>query len=823
MGISLRERRSVAPAAGRRKRLRWVQFVAYSVLVLVLVAVGGAYAGARRSLPQISGTLRLAGLRTPVTVYRDEWGVPHIEAANTLDLFMAQGYVTAQDRLWQMDVTRRASAGRLSEVMGASQISTDKFLRTLMLRRAAERTIDALSPSAFEALEAYAAGVTAFIEEATANGRLPVEFTILGYKPEPWSIVDTASVGKMMAYDLGGNFRAEVFRYQLRQAVGDELTREVMPTYPEDGITIMRSDAAGKQVSGTAPYLPPAGSGIDVSGLLATAIYPDEHLGSNNWVVSGKLTQSGKPLLANDPHLSINLPAIWYQSHLIVTDDKEPLNVIGATFPGAPGVVIGHNDKVAWGVTNTGPDVQDLFIEKRNPENPYQFEYMGKWQDATVYREPIKVKGQEDVPFEVVVTRHGPIISEVVGSAESRPQEALALKWTAHIPSTEPDAILRLNRAGNWAEFREALKHFWVPTQNFVFASVDGTIAYRPGGIVPVRAKGDGLLPVPGWDGEHEWTGYIPFDQMPEVVNPAEGFIVTANNKVIDDGYPHFLSHTWAEPYRAARIAEMIRGRTGLTVDDMQAMQTDFGNLRARAVLPQLLPLLQKADLSDTEKAALRLLEKWDHVDSADQGAPLIFHLWWQQLDQHLYAAKMGDDLYSHMSEKGNITDAMVQRALKGDETGWVKQAGGLQSLLVSSYRDAVQAVVDMQGKNVAAWSWGKYHRIGPAHAIGNAVAPLGWFLNARTLPVGGSNITVGAMSYSTKTGLVTSLGVWRQVVDLGNVAGNSRDVVMPGQSGHFLSKWYTSQQDIHMKGELHPQVFTADAYRSGAKLVLEP
>lgn len=823
MGISLLERSSLTPKAVRRKRLRWVRFLAYGVLILLLVAVGGAYAGARRSLPQISGTLRLTGLSAPVTVYRDEWGVPHIEARNMLDLFTAQGYVTAQDRLWQMDVTRRAGAGRLSEVMGASQINTDKFLRTLMLRRAAERTIDALSPVAIRALEAYAAGVNAFIEEATANGRLPVEFTLLGYKPEAWSIVDTASVGKMMAYDLGGNFRAEVFRYQLRQVVGDELTREVMPTYPEDGITIMRSGAAGKPVSSATPYLPPAGSGVDVTGLLATAIYPDEHLGSNNWVVSGKLTQSGKPLLANDPHLGINLPAIWYQSHLIVTDEKEPLNVIGATFPGAPGVVIGHNDKVAWGVTNTGPDVQDLFIEKRNPDNPYQFEFKGKWEDATVYREPIKVKGQADVPFEVVVTRHGPIVSEVVGAENDRPKEVLALKWTAHIPSTEPEAIIRLNQAGNWAEFREALKHFWVPTQNFVFASVDGTIAYRAGGIVPVRAKGDGLMPVPGWDGQHEWTGYIPFDQMPEVVNPAEGFIVTANNKVVDDGYPHFLSHTWAEPYRAARIAEMIQGKSALTADDMQALQTDYANLRARAVLPKLLPTLQKADLNTTEKAALALLEKWDHVDSADQGAPLVFHLWWQQLDHRLYAAKMGEDLYNRMSDKGNVTDAMVQRALQGDETAWIKQAGGLEQLLVASFRDAVLAAVDKQGKNVGVWSWGKYHRIGPAHAVGKAVAPLGWFLNAKTLPVGGSNITVGAMSYDRSTGLVTSLGVWRQVVDLGNVAGNSRDVVMPGQSGHFLSKWYTSQQDIHMQGKLHPQVFAADVYRGGAKLVLEP
>ncbi|HWI66027.1 MAG TPA: penicillin acylase family protein [Symbiobacteriaceae bacterium] len=821
MGASPEEQRRIAPAVVYRRQRRWLRFVALTAVVLVVLATVGVYAGARRSLPQITGTLSLAGLGAPVTVYRDQWGVPHIEAVSSHDLYMAQGYVTAQDRLWQMDLTRRAAAGRLSEVMGAGLVGADKFLRSLMLRPAAERSVAALAPEGLAALEAYAAGVNAFIDDAIASHRLPPEFTILGYQPEPWTPADSASIGKYMAYDLGGNFKEEVFRYLARQKVGADLFAELMPTYPDDGLTIMKYTGA-EQPSQVAAALPPDGSQIDLSGLLAVARFPEPFVGSNNWVVSGKLTKSGKPLLANDPHLGISAPAIWYQTHLVLTRGEEQLNVIGVIFPGAPGIVIGHNEQIAWGVTNTGPDVQDLFIEKRNPNNPYQFEYQGKWEDAQVIDSPIKVKGQPDVPFELVVTRHGPIVSEVLGSKENRPQEALALKWTAHEPTLELQALLKMDRASNWQEFREALRDFLVPTQNFVFAAVDGTIAYHAGGMVPVRAKGDGLLPVPGWDGQHEWTGYIPFDMMPEVVNPAAGFIVTANNKVVDDAYPYFISATWAEPYRAGRIAEVLQSKQALTADDMQALQVDYTDLRARTLLPLLLPVIQKAGLTGAEGDAAALLQHWNYVDAADQGAPLVWNFWWKALNDLLYEPALGADIYAQMGAKGNITAELLTEAAAGREPAWVRQAGGLDRLVLQSFQNAVAEVVKQQGSKSAAWAWGKFHRIGPAHQIGSAVKPLGWLLNAKTYPVGGSQVTVGAMSYG-ESGMVTSAGPWRQVVDLADPAGNSRDVVTPGQSGHFLSPWYTSQAEMHLGGELHPQLLAPAAYRGGKKLELNP
>lgn len=809
----------------RRGRFRWLWFTAAGLILVLLLAAAGGLAYGRsvglRSLPQISGELQLSGLKGPVSVYRDEWGVPHIEANSEWDLFMAQGFVTAQDRFWQMEKTRRAGAGRLSEVLGASMLDTDKFVRTFLFYRSAEKSLAALSPSARTALEAYTAGVNAYIDQAVRRNALPVEFTILGFKPEPWTPTDSAVIGKLMAYDLGGNFKGEVYRYQLRRKVGDELLKQVLPVYPSD-VTIMKSTASGGPPNRVAE-LPSDNSKIDVSGLLNAGIFPDPFLGSNNWVLSGSLTKTGKPLLANDPHLGLSTPAIWYQTHLILNSPSEQMNVVGVMFPGAPGVVIGHNEQIAWGVTNTGPDVQDLFIEKRNPQNPHQFEFMGKWEDAAVYKETIKVKGKADVPLEIVVTRHGPIVSEVVGSKEDRPGEALALKWTAHMPTTELEAVIGFDRATNWAEFREALRKFPVPTQNFVFASVDGTIAYRTGGVLPIRAKGDGLLPVPGWTGEYEWTEFIPFEKMPEVVNPAEGFIVTANNKVIDDKYPYLISHSWAEPYRATRIREMILARKDHRVDDLRLMQVDHTNLQARTLLPILLPLAEKAQgLTSAEKKALELVKAWDQVDTPDKPAPLVFQMWYNHLGNLLFEEKMGKDLFGSMADKGNVTDNMILEAAKGSPSDWMKAAGGLEALAVNSLKKGVAAGAKLQGSNPAKWQWGKYHRIGPAHDIGGAIAPLGWFLNPQVRPVGGSRITVSAMSYRDD-GTVRSAGPWRQAVDMANPGGNSFDVVMPGQSGLFLSPWYEDQAALHIEGKLHPQKLLPDAYKKGERLVLKP
>lgn len=811
------------PRPSLRPRRRWLRYLALALVALVVIVAGGGYLFLRRSLPQVTGELQLKGLGAPVTVTRDERGIPHIEAQTEIDLFRAQGYVTAQDRLWEMDLTRRAVSGRLSEVMGGGMLATDKFFRTLTLRRAAEASVPELSPETVSILSAYAEGVNAFIEQAVASGGLSPEFTLLGYQPEPWSIVDSLSIGKYMAYDMNGDqMQSEIFYYQLRQAVGDQLTSQLVPAYPSDGVTIMKAAEGTAAKKAAYAAMPEDNSRIDVAGLMAAAPWPEEFVGSNNWVISGRLTATGKPLLANDPHLSLRTPSIWYQGHLAV---KGGLNVIGVTIPGAPGLILGHNEKIAWGMTNTDPDVLDLYIERRNPANPYQFEYQGKWEDATVHKETIKVKGKADVPLEIVVTRHGPIVSEVGGTEENRPKEALALKWTALAPSREMEAVLGFDRAKSWPEFRRALELFKGPTQNFVFAAVDGTIAYHAGGLVPIRSQGDGMVPVPGWVDSYEWRSYIPFDEMPEVVNPADGFIASANNRVVDDAYPYFLTHAWAQPYRATRIRQVLSSKGRFTAADMQALQTDYKDLQAEWLTPVLLTRMSGAvsGLTKTEQQALQLMQSWNFEDAAELGAPLVYHTWWDQLTKLLYEPKMGKDLYGQMTDKGLTTDAILRDAVAGRSNDWITAAGGLEQLVRDSFKATVADLSKRYGNEPSKWYWGNFHRIGPAHPIGAEVPALGWLLNPRSQAVSGSGLTVGAMGFNRTKGNVTLAAPWRHVVDFADIQGNSWDILNPGQAGHPLSRWYTSQADQHVAGRLQPMLMKPEAYQKGDLLTLKP
>lgn len=804
----------------RSRRRRVLRATAWALVILLTATVSLGYLFVRRSLPQVSGTLRLPGLEAPVTVFRDNRGVAHIQASTAHDLYMAQGFVMAQDRLWQMDTLRRTVGGRLAEVMGPSVLETDKFFRTLQLHRAAERSVQAYSPSGRQAVEAFTAGVNAYIEQADGLGKLPPEFALLGYRPESWSPVDTAMVGKLIAYQMGGNWASEVFLYQLRQAVGDKLTSQVLPVYPSDGEIIVQHSGTDTEAKRMA-MLPPEHGALDLSGLMATGVFPDPYVGSNNWVLSGNLTRSGKPLLANDPHLALQLPAIWYQTHLVLSSKDDAMNVIGATIPGVPGVVIGHNEQIAWGVTNTGPDVQDLYIERRNPANPHQFEYQNVWEEATIYQERIRVKGRADVNLEVAVTRHGPIISEIAGGPSDRPREALALKWTAFQPTGEVEAILQFGKARDWASFREALRKFQAPTMNFVFASQDGTIAYRANGLIPVRSKGQGLMPVPGWDGEHEWTAFIPFDELPEVVNPSQGFIVTANNKVVDDAYPYFLSNSWAPPYRAKRIREVLQSKaSGWTAEEMQALQVDALNLQAASLVPGLISLVENASLTTAEKQGLDLLKAWDFTDRADSGAPFIHYLWRINLARRLFESKMGPDLYKRMTDRDNVVDEMIRGALKGDVSDWVQEGGGLEALAAQSFRDAMAAGAAVQGPDPTRWSWGKFHLMGPQHPLAGAIPVLGQLLNTKEYPVDGGPQTVG-VNAPARTGRVNWSAAWRQVVDVAGM--NGRDVLSPGQSGHFLSSWYEDQLSNHAQGQLESQLFTPEAFRHFTKLSLEP
>ena len=429
----------------------WFSGISFGLIVVVVVAFLVWISG---PLPQTKGEVKIPGLTALVEVSRDLEGVPHIKASNDHDLYLAQGFVTAQDRLFQMDLSRRQASGMLSEVVGEKALERDKFFRTFGLRRAAEASWAAYSEPAKAVLQSYAAGVNAFRAQAIAKGTLSIEFTLLGYQPREWTPVDSLAIGKYMAYDLGGHWAGQAFRSWLMSNVSQQKAFDLFPSYPE-----------------TAPTILPPGE-LDLAVALAGAVVPSPFNGSNNWVVAGSKTSSGKPLLADDPHLGLASPSVWYQT---VLEGPGQL-VSGVIFAGIPGIILGHNEKVAWGVTNTGPDVQDLYIEKRNPANPAQFEHNGAWEDAQVFEESIAVKGKPNVALKVFVTRHGPIITDL---AKVTKNTELALQWTALAPTRELEAILQLDRSSSWAEFEKGLELFEAPAQNFVFASVDGTIAFK--------------------------------------------------------------------------------------------------------------------------------------------------------------------------------------------------------------------------------------------------------------------------------------------------------------------------------------------------------
>ncbi|MHB0885414.1 MAG: penicillin acylase family protein [Bacillota bacterium] len=802
------------------KKRRWLIYTLAAIGIILVAAIGFAWRWTRVGLAPTSGKLVVAGLSKPVTIYRDKYGVPHIYASSIDDAAFAQGYAEAQDRLWEMDLSRRGVEGKLAEILGDKFVDQDYFVRTIGFTRAAEKSLAVIKPETMDLLQSFASGVNAYLQKAGKN--LPPEFRLLKYSPEPWTPVDSLVIGKYMSWILGGNWEGEIFRASLLQKVDPQKAMEIFPSYEEDWPVIARDwlRADEPAIDRLLTMNPEA----TINGLLGQVAEPVDRsgLGSNNWVVSGAKTKSGKPLLANDPHLGIQLPSIWWQVQLNVPGEE---NVIGVVFPGVPGVIVGHNDRIAWGVTNVGPDVQDLYIEKQNPSDPYSFEFKGKWEKATVYKEEIKVKGKTDpVVREVVETRHGPIISKVVSGLK----EPIAMRWTALDASDEFEAFYLIDQAKNWSDFKAGLSYFDAPAQNFVYADVDGNIGYRANGKVPIRAKGDGLVPVPGWTGEYEWTGYIPFDKLPELYNPAEGFIATANNRVVGSDYPYFISAEWAAPYRAMRIVQYLGPKTGLTVADMQALQTDKTDLQAGLWVPHITKALEGAKLTPEETKARDLLAAWgkDPVDTVDQVGPSVFQQFYRDFLHETFADELGDDLFAKAPGLTIAVDTwLTQPGAGADWFDDVKtpQRETFDDIVRRAFSISVGKLDKALGPEPAKWTWGRLHQITFAHAMG-AVKPLDKLFNVGPFPMGGSAGTVMAASYSTKKVpyLVTSAAPWRQVVDLSDLR-HSYDVTTPGESGERFSKHYADQAPLWLKGEYHLQAFDQADLEGAQEFVLEP
>ena len=803
---------------------RILLIVVVILLIVGLLGTGYGFFTVRRAWPKIDGRVRVKGLQSEVTVIRDKWGIPHLYASNTHDLFFAQGYVHAQDRFWQMEFWRRIGSGRLSEVLGESALGSDRFIRTLGWHRTAARELEQLDDETRSILEAYAEGVNAYL--SSHRHRLGLEFTLLGltgtqFDPEPWTPLNTLTWAKVMAWDLGGNMDAELLRAHIVARLGSDALDTLVRPYPHDHPVIVPHPLG----QGTLESVPAAAFAPFVLGR-------GEGIGSNNWVVAGSRTETGQPILANDPHLAIQMPSIWYEIglHCEPVGASCPYNVVGSSFAGCPGVIIGHNERIAWGVTNLGPDVQDLFIERVNPDNLNQYEYQGQWLDMEIIREEIRVAGRkEPVVVNARLTRHGPIINDVVGGTQedwSFGWQPLALSWTALQPGTLLRSVILLDQARNWEEFRRALSYWDVPSQNFVYADVEGNIGYQAPGRIPIRAKGNGSMPVPGWSGDYEWVDDVPFDKLPRAYNPSEGYLVTANNAVVGPDYPYFLSMDWDAGYRAQRIVELIEADPSLSVADMQTIQGDNSPLYARGVLPYLRTLS-----SDDRRLAqaLDLLRAWDGRAVRDSSAAALFEAFRLHLTELTFGDELGDQLLSEArrSVMEALSDLLPDPASPWFDDQTTAQVETRDEIMLRALEAAVDELTDRLGKEMNRWRWGELHTATfQNQSLGKSgIRLIEKIFNRGPVEADGTLATVNNTGYRLdRPYAVSSVPSYRQVVDLQDF---SRSVSMhtTGQSGHPYHRHYDDMIDPWRNIQYHPMLWLRKDVEAAAegKLLLRP
>jgi penicillin amidase len=719
---------------------RLLKYLNLLIAVVLVVALGLVYWFVYRVLPQTSGRV-IAPMQQRTTVTRDGRGIPHIEAQTLEDALFVQGYVTAQDRLWQMDVLRRLGSGELSEVIGSATIDMDRESRRLRLRRVAEEHYRALAPQLRSSFAAYARGVNHFI--STHRSSLPAEFTLMRYDPQPWSVVDSLVVGMQMFRTLTTSWREELQK------------RSMLEGGEADKVDVLFSPRSGYELQP----------------------------GSNAWVISGKRTASGKPILANDPHLEFSLPSTWYQVHL-----KMPgMNVTGVSLPGIPGVIIGHNDRIAWGVTNLQFDVQDLYSEKMNGQTA-QYLFKGQPQQARLEREVIRVKGGRAVEFDGFVTRHGPVV-QASGS------EFLALRWVGEEPGSFGFPFLDINRARNWNDFLNALRPYPGPAQNFVYSDVDGNIGYHVAGSLPIRRNYNGDIPVDGSSGQFEWDGYIPFDELPQIFNPPSGIIATANQNPFPAAYPYNVRGNFASGYRNRQIVSLLSSRTGWKPDDMLVVQKDVYSALSSFIAKQVVAAYEKrgaqnAGLTD----AVQMLKSWNGQMEKGTPAPFLSVLLYQHLRRAIAErASPG---------KGGIYDSMmagpvIERLLRERPASWFTD---YDQLLLRALVDALEEGKRIQGRNAAKWDYGEYLQLDLPHPVGKQIPWVGSYLGIGPVPMSGSSTTVKQTSRKLGPSM-------RMAVDLGNLENSYQNITI-GESGQFLSSHYKDQWDAYYAGRSFPMRF---------------
>lgn len=784
-------------------------------IVFIVVFAAATAAGAlfvrsvaRKGLPDYDSTVELSGITDEVIVYRDDFGIPHVYARNENDLYLAVGYCMAQDRLWQMDLLRRACSGRLSEIFGEDLVETDLLMRSLRMPEKSRMILKDTEDPMIRACQAFADGVNQYIEENIK--KLPPEFIILRYKPEKWKPEHSIYLVGYMGWDLRLSWDEEIVLHKIRKTFGEAKTREFVPdmnlhdtfVYPGFASTLLASSRHLREL------------GLVVFG------------GSNNWAVSGKKSVNGKPILANDMHLELNSPGIWYQMHQVV---EGKLNVTGVVLPGEPFVVAGHNDRIAWGFTNVMVDNTDFYSEKMNPQNPDQYELNGEWQEMEVRTEKIEISGGQAVQKKLRFTHRGPIISRFRDAEGS----AISMRWIGNDYSNELRSAYLVNRARNWDDFKSAMKTFIAVSQNTVYADVDGNIGLYCCAGVPVRKGGETNTILPGHTDEFDWQGIVPFDELPHSFNPESGFVSSANNRTAGDEYPYYISHWFYPPARIDRIREMLGEKELLSVADFKRMHADQKSKLVEKIHGTIISEMNKADnLTPEEKLILDMFSSWDGILAKTSPEASVFEKFRCFFLKNLYLDEMGDTLFKDFLSSGVLHEFALQNVMMAKNSLWSDDGNtplveeNFTGIVQKSFKDTVVFFHDELGGDAQKWKWGKIHRLTLGHPLGR-VKVLDWLFrfNSGPFEVGGGAHTVCPFGYPMNDPFDVTWGAsHRHIFPLADW-DESLTVIPTGVSGIPASPHYCDQTQLYVENDYHADYFSRDLVARNARyqMIIRP
>ena len=782
----------------------------------ILISTLLSYRMLRKSMTQEKGKIAVSGLRAPVHVYRDSYGIPHILAANDHDLYMASGFVTAQDRLWQLEMIRLAVRGELSTMLGDTSRNIDRLMKTMEFFQMGQKIVEHASEKSREVLSAYADGINQFIRYS--KGKYPVEFVLLNWKPHEWTPADVAAYGRVMSWELSFAWFVEWTAQEIRSKLGDSRANELFSDYLPSWPTILSPKDI--KIAGNLDFFRKANSDLrtilDMRG---------NFFGSNNWVVSGKKSKTGKPLLANDPHLPLANPSVWYAMQLVAPG----VNVTGFSLSGAPGIVIGHNTHVAWGFTNVMADDADFYIETIDRSDSTRYLVDGKWEKMEAHRDSVVSRSGNVYRFTRFKTRHGPVVTDV-HDLMKKSGKIVSIRWTGYDISDEMEAVYKMNRASNWKEFVSALRLYRSPSQNIVFADDKGNIGYWCAGAIPVRKGFTGKFPLNGATTATDWSGFIPFNQLPHVINPPEEFVATANNRVTPRGYPYYISNLWEPPARVQRIRELLTAKEKLSKVDFETIQLDVLSPFARDVTKTVLSVLDRTKTQDdTLKIVYKFLKGWDYEMRGESTAAAIFQVFLNHLLQNTFQDELGKRLYRSFVEFAGIPIQDLQRFLSKRKNHWFDDVRTTEKIetrddqIIRSLHDAVRELSEKLGSKPIKWRWDRLHRMTFRHILGGE-AMIGKILNVGPFPLGGSLTTINNARYKFTNPYDCWVGPsMRMIVDFSDLT-RTEMVLPPGEVGHPLSHHFRDQAEMWINGlYMDCKSDVRQIQEEGKELVLKP